>query len=71
MVISCTTENAAFIGSLGGHIYSIDLKSGKKAWKFPTMQMIDSSPSIADDMLFMGSRDGLLYIFGSNPDYIG
>jgi hypothetical protein len=37
------------------------------------MGMIDSSAAIANDMLFIGSRDGLLYVFGSEmtPAYIG
>jgi hypothetical protein len=29
------------------------------------MNMIDSSPCIADNMLFIGGRDGILYAFGS------
>ena len=29
------------------------------------MGMIDSSAAIANDMLFRASRDGLLYVFGS------
>jgi len=28
------------------------------------MDIIDSSPSIGDNMLFVGARDGLLYAFG-------
>jgi len=37
------------------------------------MNMIDSSAAIASNMMFMGSRDGLLYVFGSEstPAYIG
>jgi hypothetical protein len=36
------------------------------------MNMIDSSAAIASDMMFVGSRDGLLYVFGSEitPPYI-
>jgi eukaryotic-like serine/threonine-protein kinase len=62
-----------FFGSLDAHIYGIDIDTGKQTWKFPTMGMIDSSAAIANDMLFMGSRDGLLYVFGSEmtPAYIG
>jgi hypothetical protein len=37
------------------------------------MKMIDSSAAIASNMMFIGSRDGLLYVFGSEttPPYIG
>ena len=62
-----------FTGSLDSHIYGIDINTGKQTWKFPTMNMIDSSAAIASNMMFVGSRDGLFYIFGSEspPAYIG
>jgi hypothetical protein len=34
------------------------------------MNIIDSSPCIADNMLFFGGRDGILYVFGSEKDVI-
>lgn len=66
-------DNILFFGSLDSHIYGIDIDTGWQTWKFPTMSMIDSSPAIVNNMLFMGSRDGLLYVFGSEmtPTYIG
>lgn len=65
-------DDVMFIGSLDSHIYGIDINTGRQTWKFPTMNMIDSSPAIANSMMFLGSRDGLLYIFGSEniPHYI-
>ncbi len=61
------TENneVLFFGSLDSHIYGLDICTGNQTWKFPTMNIIDSSPCIASNMLFVGGRDGLLYIFGS------
>ena len=63
----CLTEHGdtIFFGSLDSHVYGIDIHSGRQNWKFPTMSMIDSSPAIACGMMFIASRDGLLYIFGS------
>jgi outer membrane protein assembly factor BamB len=52
-----------FVGSLDSHIYCLELSSSQLLWKFPTMDMIDSSPCIASGMLFVGSRDGYLYVF--------
>lgn len=65
-------DNVLFFGSLDAHIYGINIDTGKQTWKFPTMSMIDSSAAIANNMLFMASRDGLLYVFGSEktPGYI-
>jgi len=70
----CLTEHGStiFFGSLDSHVYGINIESGSQSWKFPTMSMIDSSPAIASGMMFIGSRDGLLYIFGSpaKPPYV-
>jgi hypothetical protein len=37
------------------------------------MNMIDSSAALANNMMFMDSRDGLFYVFGSErtPTYLG
>lgn len=59
-------DETLFFGSLDSHIYGLDIKTGNKTWEFPTMGMIDSSPCIANNMLFMGGRDGLLYAFGGH-----
>jgi outer membrane protein assembly factor BamB len=65
-------DGIIFLGSLDSHIYGIDINTGRQTWKFPTMNMVDSSAAIASSMMFVGSRDGLLYVFGSEstPSYI-
>jgi outer membrane protein assembly factor BamB len=65
-------EGMLFFGSLDSHIYGLDILKGSQLWKFPTMNIIDSSPCVASNMLFVGGRDGLLYVFGlpENPSYI-
>ena len=65
-------DEMLFFGSLDSHIYGLDVIKGSQIWKFPTMNIIDSSPCIASHMLFVGGRDGLLYAFGSReiPSYI-
>ena len=61
-----------FFGSLDSHVYGLDFRTGSQVWKFPAMNIIDSSACIASNMLFIGSRDGLLYAFGSKgvPSHI-
>jgi outer membrane protein assembly factor BamB len=61
-----------FFGSLDSHIYGIDINTGRQTWKFPTMSIVDASAAIACNMMLIGSRDGLLYAFGSEttPSYI-
>ena len=65
-------DGIMFFGSLDSHIYGIDINTGKQTWKSTTMNMLDSSAAIASNMILIGSRDGLLYIFGSEiaPSYI-
>ena len=65
-------DGIMFFGSLDSHIYGVDINTGRQTWKFPTMNMLDSSAAIASNMMLIGSRDGLLYIFGSEiaPSYI-
>ncbi|MDQ4074231.1 MAG: PQQ-binding-like beta-propeller repeat protein [Thermoproteota archaeon] len=68
------SNEVLFFGSLDSHVYGLDVTSGNQTWKFPTMDMVDSSPCIANGMLFVGSRDGLLYVFGPQGitgNYIG
>jgi hypothetical protein len=66
-------DGVMFFGSLDSHIYGLDINTGRQTWKFPTMNMIDSSAAIGSSMMFIGSRDGLFYVFGSEitPSYIG
>ena len=63
-----------YAGSFDGSVYAIDLTSGKQHWRFDTegrqlesakfgydRRSIQSSPSIADGVVYVGSRDGHLY----------
>jgi outer membrane protein assembly factor BamB len=65
-------DGIMFFGSLDSHIYGVDINTGRQTWKFPTMNMLDSSAAIASNMMLIGSRDGLLYVFGLeiSPSYI-
>ena len=65
-------DGIMFFGSLDSHIYGIDINTGRQTWKFPTMNMLDSSAAIASNMMLIGSRDDLLYNFGSEiaPSYV-
>lgn len=65
-------DRLMFFGGLDSFIYGINSSTGKQEWKFPTMGAIDSSPCISNGMLFVGSRDGILYCFERyrDPSYI-
>lgn len=50
-----------FVGSDDGHVYALDLASGKKVWAFKTGGAVESSPLVLGDKLFVGSSDAHLY----------
>ncbi len=63
-----------YAGSFDGSVYAIDLASGKQRWRFDTdgrhlesarfgydRRSIQSSPSVASGVVYVGSRDGHLY----------
>ena len=54
-----------FVGTTGGRILALDLKSGKPGWEFPTGSAVLASPSVAGGRLVIGTADGTLYCFGS------
>jgi eukaryotic-like serine/threonine-protein kinase len=71
----CAVQNdtVLFFGCLDSHAYGLNIQVGKPEWIFPTMGMIDSSPCLGNGLLFICSRDGLLYVFGPTtvPNYMG
>lgn len=67
-------EGAVVIGSWDGRVYALDLRSGATRWVHHTIgdtldskaagfdrRALQSSPAIADGLVFVGSRDGGLY----------
>jgi outer membrane protein assembly factor BamB len=39
----------------------VDSRTGKKRWSFPTGDQVYSSPTVAGEMVYVGSWDGNLY----------
>ncbi len=72
-------EGRAFVGSMEGHFYGIDLKTGQKVWSFNTKDgplpkdarpnekkfsdPIEASACYVDGKVFVGAQDGNLYCF--------
>ena len=50
-----------FVGSDDGHLYAIDLASGKKVWAFKTDMGVEASPLVLGGVVYVGSSDGFLY----------
>lgn len=63
-----------FVGSMDGILYALDLPTGRLLWRFETegaglfsgdfgfdRRTIQSSPSVVDGVVYVGSRDGTMY----------
>jgi outer membrane protein assembly factor BamB len=55
------TDEAVYIGSTDGYLYSLDVRTGELRWKFHAGASVVSSPVIWEDLVFIGSRDHKLY----------
>ena len=64
----------AVVGSADGSVYAADVATGTQRWRFDTdgraldsgefgfdRRTVQSSPAIADNTVFIGARDGILY----------
>ncbi|MEZ4905125.1 MAG: PQQ-binding-like beta-propeller repeat protein [Spirosomataceae bacterium] len=43
------------------NLYALDAKNGTKIWEFATGSGIDSSPAVAEGVVYVGSNDYNLY----------
>jgi outer membrane protein assembly factor BamB len=55
------TEEAVYVGSGDGYLYSLDARTGGLRWKFDTGAPVVSSPAVHGDMVYIGSKDHKLY----------
>jgi outer membrane protein assembly factor BamB len=54
-------EEAVYVSSGDGYLYSLDARTGELRWKYNTGAPISSSPAVYGDMVYVGSRDKKLY----------
>jgi len=57
-----------FVGSAGGQYYPVRLVDALTRWKMGTEDMISARPFIYDRRLYVGSRDGRLYVVNPYVD---
>lgn len=50
-----------FVGAGDGGLYALELRSGRRIWRFATGGRVRSSPAYADGVVYVGSMDGKLY----------
>lgn len=60
-----TEGGLIFVGSEDSNIYALDPSGGEIVWSYKTGGGIHASPAVVDGALYVGSKDGYLYAFGS------
>jgi hypothetical protein len=65
------TDSLAWIGSLDGKLYALDLASGSEVWSWDFGVPVASSPAVSGNMLFVATEDGHLYAFNSTTPTTG
>jgi len=53
--------SSAYIGSLGGSLYALNILTGELRWKFGAEDLIKSSPLVAEGNVFFGDEIGNFY----------
>jgi eukaryotic-like serine/threonine-protein kinase len=51
-----------YFGGNSGHLYAIDIQAVTMKWEFTAGAPIQSTPSIAEDLIYFGSDEGVLYV---------
>jgi outer membrane protein assembly factor BamB len=54
-------DGAAYVGSLDGNLYAVDLATGKLRWKYAAGEEIKSSPTVVAGMLYFGDESGTFH----------
>ncbi len=54
-------DDKIFIGSNDGHVYALDLKSGKEIWKFDAGDDIEAAPLYYNQTIYIGSLNNEFY----------
>ena len=53
--------STVFAASLDGHLYALDLATGKQRWKFKASDEIKSAPSFANGVVYFGDEKGVFH----------
>jgi outer membrane protein assembly factor BamB len=52
------------VGGTFGSVYALNARTGAKLWSYATGKPVQSSPAVANGVVYVGSEDGKIYAFG-------
>jgi len=55
------SEGSVYVGTAGGHLFAVDLATGKEKWRFETNGKIRSTPLAHANRIYFGSWDHHVY----------
>src|SRR6185369_11013433 len=71
---AAVANGVAYIGSMDGSVYAVEVGTGKLVWRFDTKgrgldsgkfgydrKSVQFTPAVADGLVYVGARDGILY----------
>ena len=54
-------DGRAFVGSIDGRLYALDVNTGELLWSYETGEEIKSSPSVRNDVVYFGNGGGTFF----------
>ena len=62
-------NGVVYVGSdndpMHGKVYALNAKTGKKLWSYTfNIDFVDSSPAVANGVMYIGAGDGTVHAFG-------
>lgn len=54
-------NGVAYVGSLDGWLYALEVNTGRRLWRFPAEAGVTGAPAVADGRIYFGTEGGEVY----------
>jgi outer membrane protein assembly factor BamB len=68
MSTCAVADGLVYTADLNGYVYCFDALTGERYWEFETNASIWGSPYMVDGKVFIGTDDGIMYVFQHTKD---
>ena len=63
MSTCAVADDLVYTSDLNGFVYCFDALTGERYWEYETNASIWGSPYVVDGKVFIGTDDGIMYVF--------